>query len=99
MKKLSAAAIAMLVGVAVATPALAQMGQGLGDKESPLQKQEKLKEDERKAIEQDYNKTMKRLKSQGAEAGSSDPWANVRPAAAQAKNDTKSETKTEPKKR
>ncbi len=94
MKNICAAAIALLVGAAVATPASAQMG-GMGDKETPLQKQEKLKEEERKAIERDYDKTMKRLKGHApAQAASSDPWASVRPAA-EAKNDSK----TEPKKR
>jgi hypothetical protein len=96
MKTFFAAAIAVLMGVAVATPASAQ-GMQMGDKESPLQKQEKLKEQERKAIEQDYEKTMKRLKSQGGstDATANDPWASVRPAAAQAKT----ESKNEPKKR
>jgi len=94
MKKFSAAAIALLVGVAMASPAAAQ-GMSMGDKESPLDKQEKRKEEERKSIERDYDTTMKRLKKQGAEATTNDPWAAVRPAAAQAKT----ETKNEPKKR
>ena len=88
------AVIALMAGVAVSAPAFAQGSPSMGDKETPLQKQEKLKEEERKAIERDYDKTMKRLKSQGAAATSSDPWATVRPAA-----ETKTETKTEPKKR
>lgn len=92
MKKVSAAAIALLMGVALPAPAFAQ-GAGMGDKETPMQKQEKLKEEERKAIERDYDKTMKRLKNQGAAATSSDPWATVRPAA-----EVKTETKNEPKK-
>ena len=93
MKKVSAAAIALLAGVTVSAPAFAQGSPGMGDKETPLQKQEKLKEEERKAIERDYDKTMKRLKSQGAAAASNDPWATVRPAA-----EVKTETKNEPKK-
>ena len=95
MKKFSAAAIALLVGVAMASPAAAQ-GMSMGDKESPLDKQEKRKEEERKNIERDYDTAMKRLKKQApTETASSDPWATVRPAAAQAKT----ETKNEPKKR
>lgn len=95
MKNICAAAIVLLVGTAVATPAFAQAMGGMGDKETPLQKQEKLKEEERKAIERDYDKTMKRLKGHApAQATSSDPWASVRPAA-EARNDSK----TEPKKR
>ena len=59
-----------------------------------MQKQEKLKEMERKAVEQDYDKAMKRTKSQvSSDASASDPWANVRPAAATAKTDTKPEPK------
>jgi Spy/CpxP family protein refolding chaperone len=96
MKKLSAAAIALLASVAVATPASAQMGGGLGDKETPMQKIEKRKEEERKQIEKDYDKTMSRLKGQSStQPSSSDPWAAVRPAGAEAKT----ETKTEPIKR
>ena len=94
MRKVFAAAIGLMAGVAVSAPAFAQ-APGMGDKETPLQKQEKIKEEERKAIERDYDKTMKRLKGQGAEATSNDPWATVRPAAAEPKK----ETKTEPKKR
>ena len=98
MRKVSAAAIALLAAVAVSAPAFAQ-APGMGDKETPLQKQEKIREEERKAIERDYEKTMKRLKSQGATTTSSDPWATVRPAA-EVKNETKNEPKkNEPKKR
>ena len=82
MMKLSAAAIALLTGIAVAAPAFAQ---GLGDKETPMQRQEKIKEQERKEIEKDYDKTMKRLKSHGNVQAPNDPWASVRPAAAEAK--------------
>ena len=78
------AAAALTLALCVA-PASAQMG-NMGDKETPLQKQEKLKEMERKAVEQDYDKAMKRSKSQvSSDASASDPWANVRPAAATAK--------------
>jgi hypothetical protein len=98
MRKISAAAIALLAGVAMSAPAFAQGSPGMGDKETPMQKQEKLKEEERKAVERDYDKTMKRLKGQGATATSSDPWASVRPAA-EVKKETKNETKNEPKKR
>jgi hypothetical protein len=94
MKKLSAAAIGLLVGVAVAAPASAQMGAGLAPTESPIAKQEKLKEEERKSIERDYDKTMKRLKNHGSAQAPNDPWATVRPAA-----EAKNETKNEPKKR
>lgn len=90
MKKLSAAAIGLLAGVAVATPAFAQGAPGMGDKESPMQKQERMKEQERKTIEQDYDKMMKRTKNQGpSQAASNDPWASVRPAATETKNDPK----------
>lgn len=98
MKKVSAAAIALLMGVALTAPAFAQ-GAGMGDKETPMQRLEKIKEQERKDIERDYEKTMKRLKSQGAAATSNDPWATVRPAAAEPKKETKNETKNELKKR
>lgn len=98
MTKVSAAAIALLMGVALTAPAFAQ-GPSMGDKETPMQKLEKIKEQERKEIERDYEKTMKRLKSQGAAATSNDPWATVRPAAAEPKKETKNEIKNEPKKR
>ena len=94
MKKVSAAAIALLAGVAMSAPAFAEGMPGMGDKETPMQKQEKLKEEERKAIERDYETTMKRLKKQGAATTSNDPWATVRPAA-----EVKNDSKTEPKKR
>jgi hypothetical protein len=94
MTKFSAAAIGLLVGVAVAAPASAQTGAGLAPTETPLQKQEKLKEEERKSIERDYDKTMKRLKTHGSAQAPNDPWATVRPAA-----EAKNETKNEPKKR
>jgi len=95
MTKVSAAAIALLAGVAVSAPAFAQGSPGMGDKETPMQKQEKLKEEERKAIERDYDKTMQRLKKEGATATSNDPWATVRPVAAEPKK----EIKNEPRKR
>ena len=93
MTKVSAAAIVLLASVAVSAPAFAQGSPGMGDKETPMQRLEKIKEQERKDIERDYEKTMKRLKSQGAAAASNDPWATVRPAA-----EVKTETKNEPKK-
>jgi len=99
MTKVSAAAIALLASLAVSAPAFAQGSPGMGDKETPMQRLEKIKEQERKDIERDYEKTMKRLKSQGAAATSNDPWATVRPAAAEPKKETKNETKNEPKKR
>jgi len=95
MTKVSTAVIALLMGVALTAPAFAQGAPGMGDKETPMQKQEKLKEEERKAIERDYDKTMQRLKKEGAAATSNDPWATVRPVAAEPKK----ETKNEPKKR
>jgi hypothetical protein len=100
MVKSAAAAIATAMAIGFVTPAFAQMG-GLGDKETPLQKQERRKEEERKAIEKDYEKTMQRLKRQGGttDSNASDPWAVVRPAAAQAKPEGKAEAKPETKKR
>jgi hypothetical protein len=92
MRKVSAASIALLMGIALTTPAFAQ-APSMGDKETPLQKLEKIKEEERKAVERDYEKTMKRLKKEGAVATSNDPWATVRPAAAEPKKETKSEPK------
>ena len=47
------AVIALMAGVAVSAPVFAQGSPSMGDKETPLQKQEKLKEEERKAIERD----------------------------------------------
>ena len=95
MRTISAAAIAMLMGAAMSAPAVAQGTAGMADKESPMQRIEKQKEEERKAIEKDYDKTMQRLKKEGAAATSNDPWATVRPVAAEPKK----ETKNEPKKR
>lgn len=90
MNRISTATIAFLAAMALAAPAYAQGLGGLGDKETPMQKQEKRKEEERKAIEQDYDKAMKRLKGQApTQTSTSDPWAIVRPTAAETKNDTK----------
>src|SRR5262245_20252390 len=99
MIRISTAAIALLAGFAVAVPASAQMP-GMGDKETPMQKQERRKEEERKEIERDYDKTMKRLKGQGAAIdASSDPWAIVRPTAAPAKPEPKADNKNANKQR
>ena len=95
MTRFSAAAVALATAFTIAVPAYAQMG-GLGDKETPLQKQDRVREEERKAVERDYEKTMKRLKSQNGTADAAgDPWAIVRPTAAPAKP----EAKNDPKKR
>ena len=98
MSKFSVGIIALLAGMVAAAPSFAQGTASMGDKESPMQRQEKIKQEERKTIERDYEKTMARLKKQGATATSNDPWANVRPAA-ETKAETKTETKNELKKR
>jgi hypothetical protein len=74
MRTLVAAAV--LAGLA--GPVYAQT-KGLAPEKTPLDLVYERQERDRKAIEQDYNTTMKRLKSQAPTATSDDPWRTVRP--------------------
>jgi hypothetical protein len=70
---------AMLVGPAMlVSPATAQLA--TGKQKTPLDLKYEREEQEQHQNEQDYNRTMKRLKAQDAVKTSSDPWKNVRPS-------------------
>jgi hypothetical protein len=72
-------AMAMLVSPAIPVgTATAQLA--TGKQKTPLDLKYEREEQEQHQNEQDYNRTMKRLKAQDAVKTSSDPWKNVRPS-------------------
>ena len=72
-------AVATLLSLSM-TPGYAQVSLGGGGKEkNPLAEQYERDQKERARVEQEYNDTMKRLRTRGPSV-QNDPWKSVRPA-------------------
>jgi hypothetical protein len=69
----------MVAATLLAGPAFAQGGKSGPPPNDPRREQAAKAEKERDAIEQKYNETMARIRSQGPPP-KTDPWARMRPA-------------------